>query len=255
MRAVKPSLQTTGRAASRPGGTGQGSRRSGCRRTSSRASIRPDSNGASATCIRRLRTAKEPPPPCATSPIETCPAVSTGRGRSERLIGPAMRTGRPSREEASASAEPRKRLQSSSGGNVQAHAAATMISAAADASRTPTARMPSPHPRGGGKPGSALWTGSCLARHFEILRRVLADCDQCCRVREPNEKVLLPALNRRGGTGRCSAAAETVPAVIVRRTQRAPIAPLDGGAQRLQGDRRSAEAAMLWRRWRDRVRR
>ncbi len=166
MRAVNPSLQTTGRAASRPGGTGQGSRKAGCCRTSSRASIRPDSSGASATCIRRLRTAKDPPP-STTSPTETCPAVSTGRGSSERLIGPAIATGRPSREDASASAESRKRLQSSNGGSAQAQAAPRTTTPATDASRTPAARMSSPLPLSRRSPGSACWNGSCVARHSE----------------------------------------------------------------------------------------
>ncbi len=109
------------------GSSGQGSRRSAPRSTSSRASICPSSSGHSATRNSSSAAVTRIP---SSAPTLTLAAVRIGSGSRRSVIGPSMRTARPSRPAARRAMSARYEFRSSRGGT--SHAAASTAPTSTD---------------------------------------------------------------------------------------------------------------------------
>ncbi len=105
MRTEAPANHSGAAAAIRIGRNGQGTCISAPCSTSSSASILPATSAASATRSRNWSARMAMPSPASVR--LTPAAVSTGSGSSVNDTGPAMRTSRPSRSEASVAMDSR----------------------------------------------------------------------------------------------------------------------------------------------------
>ena len=188
------------------------------------ASIWPKSSGASATRSRIAWTVNDPPPGADASPTLTRAAVRTGSGRSDRLIGPSIVTGRPSVEEAKSSRLVRYQFQSSAEGSSQTAASCHEQQGAEETSqdeaRGPHVRMEARNPP---PPGVSITnTSPAASSALSVPREHRRACRPRARPIAARPRRRAPPARPNGGTLRREA---TITAVIGSRKRMRRIAP------------------------------